>query len=65
MTMTKIIIVSVLLFLTAQVCVGQVEELQLYKKIYKTADSLNKLGCPFSIDSTTKREVKSWTKNIL
>jgi len=55
--MKKFITISVLFFLTVQVCVGQVEELQLYKNLYLTADSLNKLGRPFSIDSTTKIEV--------
>lgn len=62
MKMTKFIIVYILLFLTTQVCVGQVEQLQLYKNLYKTADSLNKLGKPFSIDSTTKIEVKNLDK---
>jgi hypothetical protein len=62
MTMIKFISLSIILFLTVQVCSGQVEELQLYKNLYKTADSLNKLGLPFSIDSTTKIEVKKIDK---
>lgn len=62
MKMTRFLIFSVSLFLTTQVCFGQVEQLQLYKNVYKTADSLNKLGSPFSIDSTTNLEVKELDK---
>ena len=60
--MTRFLIVSFLLFFTTQVCFGQIEQLQLYKNLYKSADSLNKLGKPFSIDSTINLEVKKLDK---
>ncbi|WP_394767074.1 hypothetical protein [Ferruginibacter sp.] len=60
--MTKFITFFIILFLTVQVCVGQVEQLQLYKNLYKTADSLNKMRRLFSIDSITKIEVKKLDK---
>lgn len=56
--MTKRTFFYFLFFLTVQISNGQIEQLQIYKNLYKTADSLNSLGRPFSIDSMTKVEVR-------
>lgn len=41
---------------------AQIGQLETYKKLYRTADSLNKLGKPFSVDSITFEKVKSLNK---
>jgi len=49
-------------FLVTTLCFGQIEQLQGYKRLYTTADSLNKLGKPFSVDSTTIQTAKMLDK---
>jgi len=55
--MKTITILSILMLLTAaHVCVGQLEELQAYKDLYRTADSINISGTVYSPDSITRSE---------
>ena len=49
-------------FLFATVGFGQIGQLETYKKLYTTADSLNKAGKPFTVDSLTFEKVKSLNK---
>ncbi len=45
-------------FFLPTLCFGQIEQLETYKKLYNTADSINKLGQHFSVDSLTIQKVK-------
>ena len=44
--------------LIATNCYSQIEQLEKYKNLYTTIDSLNKLGQPFLVDSLTVKKVK-------
>jgi hypothetical protein len=48
----KHITILFFLFLIFQTCIGQTEKAEDYKLLFKTADSLNKLGNKFSLDSS-------------
>jgi hypothetical protein len=58
----KRLVLTFAFFILATFCFGQTEQLETYKKLYATADSLNKLGKLFSIDSTTIKNAKSLDK---
>ena len=49
-------------FLVTSLCFGQIEQLEIYKRLYTTADSLNKLGKTFSVDSLAIQQAKSLNK---
>lgn len=59
--MTKLFF-TFIFFLVTTLCFGQIEQLEAIKKIYTTADSLNKLGKPFSVDSLTFKKAKMLDK---
>ncbi|RTL58730.1 MAG: hypothetical protein EKK37_10410 [Sphingobacteriales bacterium] len=59
--MTRLFLTFVF-FLATTFCFGQIEQLEIYKKLYTTADSLNKLGKPFSVDSSIIQKAKSLDK---
>ena len=48
----KHLTIAILVFLTIQTCIGQTEKKQDYSALFKTADSINKLGKVFTIDNT-------------
>ena len=56
--MTKTLLTLTIFLLVSSISFGQIEELQSYKKLYKTADSLNKIGQPFTVDSLTFENAK-------
>jgi len=60
--MTKILLTVIIFLLVSSTSFGQIKELQLYKNIYETADSLNKIGHPFKVDSLTFQDAKQLDK---
>lgn len=44
---------------------GQIEQLQLYKNFYETADSLNKIGHKFAVDNLTFQDARQLDKEHL
>jgi hypothetical protein len=59
--MTRLLL-TFIFYLVTSLCFGQIEQLETYKKLYITADSLNKLEKPFSVDSLTIQKAKSLDK---
>ena len=60
--MTKTLLTSISFIIVSLTSSGQIEQLQLYKKLYQTTDSLNKIGLPFAIDSLTFQNAKQLDK---
>ncbi len=60
--MTKILLTVIIFLLVSSTSFGQIEVLQLYKNLYETADSLNKIGHPFTVDSLTFQDAKQLDK---
>lgn len=60
MTKTLLTLIS---FLIASSSFGQIEQLLQYKNLYQTADSLNKIGHPFAVDSLTFQSAKQLDKD--
>jgi len=56
--MTKLYLVTLFLVFTTSASFGQIEQLQLYKNLYRSADSLNKLGRLYSTDSGILEQVR-------
>ena|SRR5436190_4340609 len=60
--MKKTLLTSIAFILVSSTTFGQIEQLLLYKKLYEKADSINKIGHPFTIDSLTIQEAKELDK---
>lgn len=60
--MTKILLTLITFLLISSTSFGQIEQLQLFKKLYETVDSLNKIGHPFRVDSLTFIDAKQLDK---
>jgi len=56
--MTKLYLGILFLVFTTSASFGQIEQLQIYKNLYRSADSLNKLGRLYSADSGIIRQVR-------
>jgi hypothetical protein len=56
--MTKTLLTFIIFLIISLASFGQIEDLQMYKHLYQTADSLNKIGHPFAVDSLTFRNAK-------
>lgn len=52
----------ILMFLTIQVCTGQSEKVQDYKKLYRTADSINRQGKDFIVDDNLIKKLNKFDK---
>ena len=61
--MTKTLLTLITFLLFSWTSFGQIEQLQMYKSLYQTADSLNKIGQPFAVDSLTFQNAKQLDKD--
>ena len=61
--MTKAFLILITFLLFSWTSFGQIEQLQIYKSLYLTADSLNKIGQPFAVDSLTFQYAKQLDKD--
>lgn len=60
--MIKTFLTFITFLLVSLTSVAQMEELQSYKILYQTADSLNKLGHQFTVDSLALQDAKQLDK---
>ena len=60
--MIKTLLTLITFLIISLASFAQIEQLQLYKNLYQTADSLNKIGHLFSVDSLTFQNAKQLDK---
>jgi len=58
----KHLTIAILVFLTIQTCIGQSETNKNYSELFKTADSINKLGKVFTIDNKLTNKLSKLDK---